>query len=111
MKIEIKPIDKNRLVEGLKRNRLRLLNENDNDGAAVLDDIIDWIEYEQEIHAVTKNEPLTIEQLRDAWEPCNVCKTQGLPEAWILQRKKFCTYCGRPLTDEAWEELEKRLRG
>ena len=48
---------------------------------------------------------------REAWKPCKVCKIQGLSEAWMLQRKKFCTYCGRPLTDEAWEELEKRLRG
>lgn len=24
---------------------------------------------------------------------------------------KFCPECGRPLTDEAWAELEKRLRG
>lgn len=24
---------------------------------------------------------------------------------------KFCPWCGRPLTPEAWAELEKRLRG
>ena len=23
----------------------------------------------------------------------------------------YCPKCGRPLTDEAWAELEKRLRG
>lgn len=26
-------------------------------------------------------------------------------------RIKFCPECGRPLTEEAWAELERRLRG
>ena len=30
---------------------------------------------------------------------------------WILQKKKFCQYCGKPLTEEAWKELERRFRG
>lgn len=25
--------------------------------------------------------------------------------------RSFCSECGRPLTEEAWEELEKRVRG
>lgn len=27
------------------------------------------------------------------------------------QKIKYCPHCGRPLTEEAWAELEKRLRG
>ena len=50
-------------------------------------------------------------EMREKWEPCKICKIKGLPEAWILQKKKFCQYCGKPLTEEAWEELERRFRG
>ena len=73
---------------------------------------------------------------REAWEPCLFCceerkgrKTLAFDEAgdavtieidgnaaaiesdsmgFII---KFCPECGRPLTDKAWAELEKRLRG
>ena len=70
------------------------------------------IEEEMEWLGEDKNVPTNTDIIdREAWEPCKVCKIQGLSEVWMLQRKKFCTYCGRPLTDEAWEELEKRLRG
>ena len=29
----------------------------------------------------------------------------------ITLRSKFCPWCGRPLTDEAWAELERRVFG
>ena len=73
---------------------------------------------------------------REAWKPCLFCcverkgrKTLTFDEAgdavtieidgnaaaiesdsmgFII---KFCPECGRPLTDKAWDELEKRLRG
>lgn len=69
---------------------------------------------------------------RSAWEPCGACKN-GKDEIEIeipafealaicnqhmnhgplrvLFRYPFCPYCGRPLTDAAWEMLEKRLEG
>ncbi|MGI6096478.1 MAG: DUF6378 domain-containing protein [Lachnospiraceae bacterium] len=66
---------------------------------------------------------------REAWEPCGECA----PNCWncvdseadedtypmtcqccvnhnqYRPRFKFCSECGRPLTPEAWEELEKRV--
>lgn len=41
---------------------------------------------------------------RRRWEGCEYCK--DIP-ASIL--KGFCYACGRPLTDEAWAELERRI--
>lgn len=65
---------------------------------------------------------------REAWESCPCCDAakansgvvnQALwvkePEVnkWTLFGKKleYCPICGRPLTEEAWAMLEKRLRG
>lgn len=68
---------------------------------------------------------------RSAWEPCEFCEdysvkycencgNQGTPahkdpckscycaNNWE-PKKNFCSACGRPLTDAAWEMLEKRL--
>lgn len=65
---------------------------------------------------------------REAWEPCGACKdgeiTIHVPkframavcnqhmdhEAFdVTFRLKFCPWCGRPLTEEAWAELEKHI--
>lgn len=43
---------------------------------------------------------------REAWEPCELCEKQRK-----VFNEDFCGNCGRPLTQEAWAELEKRLRG
>lgn len=79
--------------------------------------------------------PATID--REAWEPCEVCSEQDDPcykdgcfkenapkceyrcDKYLAWRRnlrrirlaKFCPKCGRPLTEEAWAMLEKRLRG
>lgn len=61
------------------------------------------------------------------WEPCVMCESctncwfcmnskTGKPCADCDEYSKFnpvsyCRYCGRPLTQEAWAELEKRIRG
>lgn len=61
---------------------------------------------------------------REKWEPCELCGTLNdeimckfSQYAAYDQSKtvrytsaKFCPECGRPLTEEAWAELEKRLR-
>ncbi len=66
---------------------------------------------------------------REAWRPCGACKSGKITihvpeframavcnqhmdhEAFDLTlRLKFCPWCGRPMTPEAWSELEKRLR-
>ena len=74
---------------------------------------------------------------REKWEPCELCRRKGEQDPcyenqcfrknahqcnyicdkflrWRevdirLRNSKFCPRCGRPLTPEAWEELEKRL--
>lgn len=79
--------------------------------------------------------PLTIEPPasidREAWEPCESCMTcdtcknrdeynpyEGmLGDCGTCYKKSnydpdnFCRKCGRPLTDKAWDELEKRIGG
>lgn len=61
---------------------------------------------------------------RGAWEPCKLCGT--LNDEIMCQfskkteydqsttsryaRARFCPNCCRPLTEEAWAELEKRVR-
>lgn len=73
-----------------------------------------------------KNEPLTLEKLREKWEPCELCKS--CTNCWFCMNIKtgkpcvdcdkyskfspvsYCRYCGRPLTKDAWAGLEKRIR-
>ena len=64
---------------------------------------------------------------REAREPCGYCAgakyvyghasavvpngDKGQIEIEVEGDFDYCPECGRPLTDEAWGELEKRLRG
>lgn len=68
---------------------------------------------------------------RSAWEPCEVCQScdncknnsdydrdEGIYgecgkcyEYSNFEPRNFCGECGRPLTDSAWDMLEKRLEG
>lgn len=62
---------------------------------------------------------------REAWEPCDECKTCGhcknnlTPDCYYdceamslyEPNSNFCEYCGRPLTEAAWKALEKRFTG
>ena len=66
---------------------------------------------------------------RSAWEPCNRCKSCWTCKSAIepvraenskcflceylsnYEPLNYCPHCGRPLTDAAWEMLEKRLEG
>nr|DAU37993.1 MAG TPA: Rad50 zinc hook motif [Caudoviricetes sp.] len=70
---------------------------------------------------------------RSKWEPCEHCKPSDYPPdrwgahefpvvgneiyfydteyGWEGEEIKYCPWCGRPLTEEAWAELERRLRG
>lgn len=55
---------------------------------------------------------------RSKWEECDLC---SLPDGKTASRlilaetcngeAKYCPSCGRPLTEEAWAELERRLSG
>ena len=66
---------------------------------------------------------------REAWKPCEFCGKADFGEygfeigrsyvkiacaigSWRFQAEEqfhFCPKCGRPLTEEAWAELEKRM--
>ena len=67
---------------------------------------------------------------REKWKPCEWCGSVGkTSDNWVCTLEdddghtvtnnhivvrataNYCPECGRPLTDEAWELLEKRLRG
>ena len=55
---------------------------------------------------------------REAWEPCELCSiSDGTPAKHLILAEtcngeaKYCPECGRPLTEEAWAMLEKRLMG
>lgn len=63
-------------------------------------------------------EPLHID--RSAWEPCDFCEKELDEYPYIVAHSDydesntcyipaFCPICGRPLTDSAWDMLEKRL--
>lgn len=63
------------------------------------------------------NEPLTLEQLREMddkpekWAPCLNCQDIEKLAKHIKCWPSYCPVCGRPLTEQAWADLEKRLRG
>lgn len=67
---------------------------------------------------------------REAWEPCEECEKKSCDDCRYSEylsylepckscenasewkpMQNFCGECSRPLTEEAWAELEKRLRG
>ena len=68
---------------------------------------------------------------REAWEPCAECKpncmtcvnnwegTKSIPKVCsncvrysnYKPEYKYCYECGRPLTEEAWAEMERRVFG
>lgn len=70
---------------------------------------------------------------RSEWEPCEHCKPSEYPpdyygphnfpiveneiyfydtdDGWQGEEIKYCPWCGRPLTEEAWVELERRVKG
>ena len=43
---------------------------------------------------------------RETWEPCMWCALNGQ-----FGLNNYCSACGRPLTEEAWAELERRCLG
>lgn len=60
---------------------------------------------------------------REAWKPCEKCQYEDeemriyYPSDWDggigfeMDYAIFCPKCGRPLNEQAWEILEKRLGG
>lgn len=45
---------------------------------------------------------------KSAWR-CGMCEVPTHWEEWGKSGYNYCPYCGRPLTDAAWEYLERRF--
>lgn len=45
---------------------------------------------------------------REAWI-CGICEVPSHWAKWGNLGYRYCPHCGRPLTEEAWAELERRL--
>lgn len=94
----VRPIDGNKLVQSLKNRRLHILMENENDGAAVFDDIVDWIKYTP---TLSPNEPLTWEELKAetkinpvysvkyGWVFPSTVKDEPYKQIWFFTSKGF----------------------
>lgn len=48
---------------------------------------------------------------RRQWEGCDECRNNILKRKMVRVGRRYCHYCGRPLTEEAWVELERRING
>lgn len=48
---------------------------------------------------------------RSRWEGCGQCRPSGQLELDADCEYSYCPYCGRPLTEEAWADLERRING
>ena len=48
---------------------------------------------------------------RSQWEGCPECSCIVISRKMVNRGRNYCPYCGRPLTEEAWAELERRING
>lgn len=48
---------------------------------------------------------------RSRWEGCICCTRQSQVRARERHGYRYCEHCGRPLTEAAWAELERRVNG
>lgn len=55
---------------------------------------------------------------RNRWKGCQYCDDKDCPPLdWmygldhILPDYKYCQMCGKPMNEEAWEQLERRIGG
>ena len=79
-----RPIDGDNLTNNLKMNRLCILQECENDGAAVFDEVVDWIRLEPTL--TQPNEWVSVdERLPEEKQRVIVrCEHVGTSVGWIL---------------------------
>lgn len=46
---------------------------------------------------------------RSRWTECDFCGNRVIEKVMLDYGGRYCTHCGRPLTEEAWAELERRV--
>lgn len=46
----------------------------------------------------------------EAWEPCSNCYDLETLSKSVRCWPSYCPICGRPLTERAWEQLEKHIK-
>lgn len=54
---------------------------------------------------LAQNQSAGLNRIR--WDGCGYCNDTGDTGAYQFC---YCPYCGKPLTEEAWKELETRIR-
>lgn len=60
----------------------------------------------RELVALRAQQPRPLDRSR--WERCEFCDKYGLVLA-AFDGWSYCNRCGRPLTEAAWSELERRI--
>lgn len=69
---------------------------------------IEWFNAAKaELDALKAKQPTKLDRSR--WEGCELC----IPGKSYLRfhGDRYCKSCGRPITEEAWAELERRING
>lgn len=78
----------------------------------------------EKIEREEKDQAKKMLTIRSMWEPCKSCESKcrtclrnGTSRCTKCNNydcyypvSNFCPYCGRPLTNEAWSIIEKRIR-
>lgn len=83
---------------------------------------IEWLKQVEAERDALKAAQVNVKLDRRLWKGCDICKTGGylcgtinvMPFlSYSTQRTLFyfCPDCGKPLTEEAWAELEQRIGG
>ena len=62
-------------------------------------------------HSMTREEAIKLD--RNRWEECVVCNRCGVGGSNELCcngiEAQYCPFCGHPLTEKAWAELERKI--
>lgn len=115
-------VDRKKLKEAIREDAINFLSCYNGDVLALVIAEIDEIPA-AELHSIDR-------EAWEAWEACEHCGENAeltkeaimLPlvdsslylfknETWNPIEINFCPWCGRPLTNAAWEMLKKRLEG
>lgn len=83
--------------------------------------------YKRVVDSLEENlqENLQENHLKENWEPCPICADKSCKNCFWNDfyvchnceagnkwesKTSYCSNCGRPLTDEAWDDLNRRIK-